>query len=83
MIPTLEQKLAWLKPVPAAAGDGASTRPLGLGDLDPRASGDADTDPGLALPSGRTGDGADRLAAQIVQGLEQCRGAAVLRHADQ
>ena len=32
MIPTLEQKLAWLKPVPAAAGDGASTRPLGLGD---------------------------------------------------
>ena len=34
MIPTLEQKLAWLKPVPAPAGDGASTRTLGLGEFE-------------------------------------------------
>ena len=34
MIPTLEQKLAWLKPVPAPAGDGAPTRPLGLGEFE-------------------------------------------------
>ena len=34
MIPTLEQKLAWLKPVPVPAGDGAPTRTLGLGEFE-------------------------------------------------
>ena len=34
MIPTLEQKLAWLKPVPIPGGEGASTRTLGLGEFE-------------------------------------------------